>query len=314
MKPRFLLLFLISIMALSSRLPAASDGLAAAYAVADATTGHILEGRQLDKKLPIASLTKIATAMVVLDWAEKGRRDLTSSIVIPPSATRVGGANPVQFQPGDQVTMRDLLYAALLQSDNVAATALADHVGRSLTASRHNEGTPPVHLFVAQMNALARKLGMRNTRFLNPHGLDHQEHPYSTARDLVLLSSYAMQRSAFRFYVSQSERRIQRFLPTGETTEYRLVNTNELLGTRSIDGVKTGRTSRAGDCLVISAAREPESIAHADGSHTITPRRLVVVVLNARDRFGYASRLLTQGWRLYDDWAARGRPTEGKGE
>ncbi len=310
MKQR-LLLFLICVMALPLRLPAASGGGAAAYAVADATTGHILEGQNLDKKLPIASLTKIATAMVVLDWAEKGRRDLTAAIVIPPSATRVGGANPVQFQPGDQVTMRDLLYAALLQSDNVAATALADHVGRSLRTSRSHEGEPPVYLFVAQMNALARKLGMRNTRFLNPHGLDHQDRPYSTVRDMVLLTNYAMQRSSFRFYVSQSERRIKRFLPTGETTEYRLVNTNELIGTRSIDGVKTGRTSRAGDCLIISAAREPESIPHADGTHTITPRRLVVVVLNTPDRFGYASRLLTRGWRLYDDWAAQGRPTEG---
>lgn len=272
---------------------------AAAYGIADATSGQLLDSAGADKKLQIGSLTKIATAMVVLDWAETGKQDIGAFATVPPAAVNVLGANPVGFQPGDQVSLRDLLYSALLQSDNVAAYTLADHVGRSLL-SRSQAGAPPVDLFVAQMNALARKLGMTKTRFLNPHGLDNTETPYSTVHDMALLTSYAMKSSAFRFYVSQPSRRVARRLPTGALSEYKLINTNALLGVNAIDGVKTGKTAKAGECLIISAARPPKSILNPDGSHTITPRRLIVIVLNAADRFGLAERLLSRGWAIYD--------------
>jgi len=284
---------------------------ALAYAVGDGTSGYVLFSENGSKKLPIASLTKIATAMVVLDWADVRKQDLGQKVVVPADIARVGGANPVGFEPGDMVTLRDLLYAALLQSDNRAAYTLADHVGQTLL-TRDKAQVHPVDLFVAQMNALARRLGMKNTRFLNPHGLDHEEHPYSTAEDLILLSSYAMKRSAFRFMVSQPQRKITRYLATGGEVQYNLVNTNELLGRHGIDGIKTGRTSRAGGCVIVSAERRPESVRNADGTYTITPRRLVVVVLNSNDRFGFAERLLQHGWREYDDWAAKGRPLNSK--
>jgi len=199
----------------------------------------------------------------------------------------------------------------LLQSDNKAAYVLANHVGRTFL-NREKAEVHPVDLFVAQMNALARRLGMEQTRFLNPHGLDNEELPYSTAKDLVALANYAMQRSAFRFYVSQKSRVISRYLADGSEAKYQLVNTNALLGVYEIDGVKTGRTNRAGDCLVISAAKPPESIENPDGSHTITPRRLMVVVLGAQDRFGEAERLLIRGWKEYNQWAAAGRPLDKK--
>lgn len=284
---------------------------AVAYAVADSTSGHLLGAENATQKLPIASLTKIATAMVVFDWAETGKHDLGLRATVPPDINSIGGANPVGFQPGDEVTLRDLLYAALLQSDNKAAYTLANHIGRTFL-TREKAEIHPVDLFVAQMNALARNLGMNRTRFLNPHGLDNQETPYSTAEDLVSLSSYAMQRSAFRFIVSQKGRKITRYPATGGTVEYNLANTNSLIGIHDIDGVKTGKTGKAGECLVISAARAPESIQNADGSHTITPRRLVVVVLNSNDRFGFADRLLQHGWQQYDAWAAAGRPLDSK--
>ena len=282
---------------------------ASSYAVADASTGHLLVSQKPDKKLPIASLTKIATAMVVLDWLDVSKQNAGSLATIPNGAVVIDPANPVGFQPGDQVSIRDLLYAMLIQSDNIAAYTLAEHVGRDIQRNTQS-GAKPVDLFVAQMNALARNLEMRHTVFLNPHGLDNAESPHSTARDLVLLTSSALQRSAFRFYVSQRERRITRHLANGKTADYNLVNTNELLGVDAIDGVKTGKSSRAGECIVISAARPPESVQNPDGSFTVTPRRLIVVVLGSTERFSIAKQLLDSGWALYDQWAAMGRPLE----
>jgi len=247
--------------------------------------------------------------LVVLDWLELSKQDQGTLATVPAGANLVDNANPIDLQPGDQLSVRDLLYAMLVQSDNIAAYTLADHVGRDLQRNTHSSANP-VDLFVAQMNALARKLGMKRTTFLNPHGLDNEETPYSTAQDLVLLTRAALQRSSFRFYVSQKERQITRHLASGVTAQYNLANTNELLGVNAIDGVKTGRSQRAGECVVISAAHAPESVQNPDGSFTITPRRLIVVVLGSRSRFNDASGLLSEGWNLYDQWAAQGRPLE----
>jgi D-alanyl-D-alanine carboxypeptidase (penicillin-binding protein 5/6) len=180
-------------------------------------------------------------------------------------------------------------------------------VGRAIGGSGS-----PVENFVVQMNALAKTKGMRNTKFLNPHGLDNLERsvPYSTAADLAKLTAYAMANSAFRFYVSQRERKITIFTPGGQNS-YLLRNTNELLGINSIDGVKTGTTARAGQCLIISAGKPPDSRQEGE-THVITPRRLNVVVLGATNRFPFAQGLLARGWQLYDAWAAAGRPAKWK--
>jgi D-alanyl-D-alanine carboxypeptidase (penicillin-binding protein 5/6) len=286
--------------------PGTAAAQAAAYAIVDNTTNYVLDSQNGQKKLQVGSLTKVATAMVVMDWADAKGTDMGQMATVPASATALAGPNGVGFQAGDQCSLRDLLYAALMQSDNQAAETLAAHVGRELGSGRE---LPPVTSFVAQMNALARKLGMRNTRFTNPHGLDNLEKtlPYSTAEDMARLASYAMNRSAFRFYVSQTERRMNFVTVAGEQSSYMLRNTNELVGKDSIDGVKTGQTRRAGPCLMISAARPPESKQEGE-THIITPRRINVVVLGAQDRFGLSRQLLAKGWGLYDGWAAAGRP------
>jgi D-alanyl-D-alanine carboxypeptidase (penicillin-binding protein 5/6) len=328
-----LLLILLGLTTASSAL--AAD--AAAYAISDSTTGVILEESNGTKKLQIGSLTKIATAMVVLDWAASkgsggggggghrsidamgvldgsaskgpGGGDLGGLASIPDSALPIATPEGVGFQPGDSCSLRDLLYAALMQSDNVAAATLADHVGRALGGGN----TAPVVTFVAQMNALARKLGMTRTRFINPHGLDRLEStvPYSTAEDLSKLTAYAMANSAFRFYVSQKERKISILGGPSGQREYLLRNTNQLLGVNDIDGVKTGATARAGQCVIISAAKAPESRQQGE-VHIVTPRRLNVVVLGAPKRFDLAVALLNHGWRLYDSWSAAGRPAQWK--
>ncbi|MCE9611039.1 MAG: serine hydrolase [Chthoniobacter sp.] len=280
----------------------------AAYVISDSTTGFILEQSAGTKKRPVASLTKIAMAMVVLDWSTQTKADLSQLATVPESVAQLGPSQGVGFQPGDQCSLRDLLYAALLQSDNVAAQTIAEHIGRQLKGPQ----MPPTDAFVAQMNALARQLGMLQTRFVNAHGLDHLERtvPYSTAADLAKLTSYAMANSAFRFYVSQRERKITLTTAAAEPSAYLLRNTNELLGTNAIDGVKTGATGRAGQCVILSAAKAPDTRQQGT-EHIITPRRLNIVVLGSADRFRVASGLLQRGWNLYDSWAAAGRPLKG---
>ena len=301
---KFYLLPFILLAALPHTAPAQT-----AYAIADGTTGLLLESSSPTKKLQIGSLTKIATAMVVLDWADAHGHDLSQSATVPNTAANLGTQGSVGFTPGDRCSLRDLLYAALMQSDNQAAETLADHVGRAL--GRGGE-LSPVDQFVAQMNALARRLGMTRTRCLNPPGLDSAERslPYSTAEDLAKLTTYAMANSAFRFYVSQKERKIAIESVNGGASGYLVRTTNELLGTNNIDGVKTGMTRRAGQCVIVSAARAPES--RQEGERVVvTPRRIHVVVLGAQDRFGAAAGLLARGWSDYAAWAAAGRPMKG---
>jgi D-alanyl-D-alanine carboxypeptidase (penicillin-binding protein 5/6) len=298
---------LLSIVLALALLPITARA-AAAYAIADHTTGVILESADGAKKLQIGSLTKVATAMVVLDWSEARGTDLGQMAVVPQSAANLATPAGIGFQPGDRCSLRELLYAALMQSDNQAAETLAEHVGRALG----NGAQPPVAEFVKQMNALARKLGMERTRFLNAHGLDTLERtlPYSTAEDLTRLARYAMENSAFRFFVSQKERKITYETVAGEPAAYLLRNTNQLVSTEGIDGVKTGTTRRAGQCLMLSEAKAPDSRQEGD-RHIITPRRLNVIVLGSEDRFNEASALLRRGWQLYGSWAAAGRPAKG---
>jgi D-alanyl-D-alanine carboxypeptidase len=279
-----------------------------AYVVVDAQTGWVLEQVDARDKRQVGSLTKVATAMVVLDWAEKRAGDLNQLATIPPEAFVGTGENLIGFQPGDRITLRDLLYAALVQSDNVAAYTLANQVGVALQPVVPSAGNgTPVAIFVAQMNFLAKTLRMERTRFVNPHGIDTGERsmPYSTAADLARLSRYAMNKPAFRFYVSQKERQIS-FQRGTQKKSYLLRNTNELLGTNGVDGVKTGKTARAGDCLILSAHREPE--IRKDGGHTaVTQRNLIIVMLGSANRFTDGAQLLAKGWELYDQWAAGGR-------
>jgi serine-type D-Ala-D-Ala carboxypeptidase (penicillin-binding protein 5/6) len=301
--------FFIAFFALALCLPAGRVlNAARAHVIVDAQTGHVLEEHQQKDKRQIGSLTKVATAMVVLDWAEKRGGDLNQFATIPPEAFVGTGENLIGFAPGDRITLRDLLYAALVQSDNVAAFTLAHHVGNELRPLVPSSGNgTPVAIFVGQMNVLAKTLRMERTRFLNPHGIDNLERsmPYSTASDLGRLSRYAVNKAAFRFYVSQKERQIS-FSRGEQKKGYQLRNTNELLGMNGVDGVKTGRTARAGDCLILSAHRESQILKQGERTAVI-PRHLIVIMLGSSNRFAEGAQLLARGWQLHDQWAAGGR-------
>jgi D-alanyl-D-alanine carboxypeptidase (penicillin-binding protein 5/6) len=283
---------------------AACASAAQSYIIVDNQTGLILGSKNPNEKLQVASLTKIATAMVVFDWAQLSKADLSQMATVSPRAMRSGGLNPLGLQEGDSLSLRDLLYTALMASDNVAATSLAEHVGARLPNA---ESLEPVGNFVSHMNALAHTLGMKRTLFLNPSGADNLEGalPYSTASDMARLTRYAYTEADFPFFVSQKTRIIHVFRG-GIDMPIELRNTNELLDQEGIDGVKTGRTRRAGDCLILSTERRPE-VQRQGETVQVTPRRIVIVLLGSRERFGEGMALVRQGWGLYDQWASEGR-------
>src|SRR5215472_6857123 len=308
--PRRFLIVVVAFLASASVVRSAAA--AQAYLIADAQTGYILEEQKSREKLQVGSLTKIATACVVLDWSERRSGDLNAAVTIPPEAFQGTTENNVGFQPGDSISLRDLLYAALVQSDNIAAATLAYHVGSRLGAVEAGAKMTPTDLFVTQMNALAKQLKMERTRFVNPHGIDWKVKPlpYSTAEDMARLTRYAMNKPSFRFYVSQKERQIS-FNRQGHQMNYVLRNTNELLGKNGIDGVKTGRSSRAGDCLILHANRESEVVRNGQ-METVYQRHVIVVLLGSANRFGEGAALMQKGWQLYDQWAAAGRMADPK--
>jgi serine-type D-Ala-D-Ala carboxypeptidase (penicillin-binding protein 5/6) len=285
---------------------------AAAYVLADHTSGYVLESYKSDQKRPIASLTKIATAKVVLDWAASTGTDLSQLISIPTQAIRAYGTNPMGLQPDDQISYRDLIYSAMMESDGTAAQALAYTVGASLRSRAAGSlgELGATEAFVTQMNALARQLGMEKTLFVNPDGLEPEKgpQPYSTAADVTKLVAYAMNDAGFRFYVSQKERKVA-FVRAGQPLQYLLRNTNELLGTNGVDGVKTGTTTRAGQCIALSSQKDPEIRKEGETTY-VTPRRIDIVILGAADRFAAAEQLLGRAWGLYEQWAAAGRPMQ----
>jgi D-alanyl-D-alanine carboxypeptidase (penicillin-binding protein 5/6) len=278
--------------------------------VVEAYSGKVLVASNASAKRPIASLTKIATGAVAVDWSIATGADLaTLRITVPQTITLVGGPNPMNLQPGDRISMRDALYSALLGSDNLAALTIADHVGRELI-TRRGKNSDPVAEFVGEMNRLAKALGMTQTRFANPHGLERPgAKAYSTAADVARLSIYAMRRNAFSFIVRQPDRQIK-VEGAGGVRSYRIRNTNELVGEPGILGVKTGTTAAAGPCVSVCMERSPLVRQKADGSKGATPRRLIVVVLNHPDRFNRARGLIHQGWAVYDPWLEAGAPVQ----
>ncbi len=299
------LVFLLALMpALISAQPAES------VMVVETYSGKILVASNATAKRPIASLTMIATGAVTVDWATATNSDLgTVMITAPQTVALVGGPNPMNLQPGDQLSMRDALYSALLGSDNLAAICIADHVGREILSRRGNNGDP-VATFVEEMNKLAKALGMSQTRFANPHGLERPNaKAYSTAADVARLSAYAMSRNAFNFIVRQTERQVS-LQTAGGTRSFKVRNSNQLIGETGVLGVKTGLSTTAGPCVSICMDREPLVRMKADGNKGATPRRLIVVVLDNPNRFDRARGLIQQGWAAYDPWLEAGAPVQ----
>ena len=208
---------------------------ARAYILVNPATGEVLAARRPDRRLPMASTTKLMTAIVTLERAR-----LDDVVTVPRLAAAAGGSTS-GLVPGERLSVSTLLTGLMIASGNDASIALAYHVGR---------GSEP--RFVSMMNRTAARLGLANTHFANPHGLD-QPHHYSTVRDLVTLGEQAME---FPIIRSTVRKRFARIPGPGGRGTRRLESENDLLSIdRDADGVKTGHTDGAGYALVAHARR-----------------------------------------------------------
>ena len=204
-----------------------------AAVVLDRTTKTVLYGKCENEIRKMASTTKIMTAIVVLENA-----NLYDTVTVSKNAASTGGST-LGIKEGDKVTICDLLYGLLLRSGNDAAVALAEHVGGSI------EG------FAEMMNAKAQELGLTNTHFVTPHGLDNDNH-YTTAYELAILTDYALNNPTFLNYVSTKSYEV-----TINGVPKAISNTNELLGNiNGVYGVKTGFTNGANRCLISACKRD----------------------------------------------------------
>ena len=243
--------------------------------LADAATGQVLWGRDVDTERPMASVTKVMTALLVLEGGSLGRE-----IRVPKAAFDYAwkyGGETAALRPGDLLTAQQLLAALLLPSGADAAYTLANASG------------PGLDVFVARMNATAAQMGMEHTHFTSPDGLPYptETSTYSTPSDLLTLGLAAMRYPAFRSIVDL------RFyhLPKGHGHhQYWWDNTDELIGSYpGAAGIKTGYTDDAGHCLLFEAVRNGRTlIGVVLGSPATGP------AAGAQD----AERMLNWGFRL----------------
>jgi D-alanyl-D-alanine carboxypeptidase (penicillin-binding protein 5/6) len=266
---------------------------------------HVEQGG--NAKRPVGGLAKMATALVALDWSDVTKVPLNTLATVTEADIQIAGSNSLGLAPGDQVTLRDLIYASMMSSDNVAATTLAAFVGRDINA-RRRKGGDPVATFVGEMNKLAAREGMKSTKFSNPHGAEvGRTGAFSSAADMARLSMYAISRAPFRFYTNQRSRDIT-VLRGGAPTRVPLQNTNSLLGVGTIDGIKTGNTPASGGCVIITEERPGTVMKDQSGAGVVYRHRMVAVVLGSADPFAEGQSLLQQGWNTYDQWLQAGRP------
>jgi len=236
---------------------------AQAAVVVDAESGEVLWGLNEHERRAPASTTKIMTGILAIEAG-----DLDRVVTAEVDASQMVGSSVMGLRPGVQITVRDLLYGLMLPSGNDAAVELARAVDGDIGR------------FVDRMNRKAAELGLRDTHFMNPHGLDKRDH-FSSAHDLAMLGRYAMGNEMFRQVAGAQ------YWQLSPPSDYGLANGNTLLNPATgVDGVKIGWTGRAGWTFVASAVR--------DG------RRLIVTVLNSQDRNADAGALLDWAYASHD--------------
>lgn len=230
----------------------------------EASTGRMLYEKNAYEKMPMASTTKIMTAIVALEYG-----NVKDTVVVSKNASGVEGSS-IWLAEGERMSLSDMLFGLMLASGNDAAIAIAEHIGGSV------EG------FVGMMNQMAQKIGAYNTHFANPNGLPSNDH-YTTAYDLALISAYAMRNDYFCEIVKTQ----YKTLPwEGHQWDRVVKNKNKILWNyEGGNGIKTGYTKASGRCLAAAAER--------DGM------QLIAVALDAPDMFNDCMAIMNYGFKNY---------------
>ena len=247
-----------------------------AWAAIDLASGEPIIGSQIHRTLPMASTTKIMTAWLVFRLATETPAVLDETLTYSRRADRTRGSTST-IREGESLPVRDALFGLLLPSGNDASIALAEHFGaRAIRMvdefADPQPGDDPLSLFVTAMNREAARLALINTHYVNPHGLDNDNH-HTSALDLARLATVALSDPLFEEYVNT---RIHGCRVTGRSGYTRNIvwyNTNRLLGTEGYAGVKTGTTSKAGACLVSVSDRYGRQIVLAVLGSVASPAR-----------------------------------------
>lgn len=233
--------------------------------VIEKDSGQILYSKNENQKLPMASTTKVMTAITVIENCS----NLDDKVIVDSSSIGVEGTS-IYLKKDEEISIKDLLYGLMLRSGNDSAVALACHIGGN------------VQEFAKKMNDTAKKIGANNSNFTNPHGLDDSNH-YTTAYDLAKISAYALNNPVFKEIVSTKNHIIS---ATNKSEKRYLTNKNKLLNQlEGCCGVKTGYTSKAGRCLVSACERNDMT--------------LVCVVLNCGPMFEESMSALNYGFDEY---------------
>lgn len=239
----------------------AVDLSARAAALIDGKSGKVLFEKNKDERLPMASTTKIMTGLLACE-----SKKMKKIVTVSPVASGTEGSS-LWLEPGEKQTLENLTYGLMLRSGNDAAVAIAEYLGGSTEA------------FALMMNERAKKIGVQNTGFQNPNGLDAEGH-FTTAYDLALISREAMKNKKFRKIVSTKNKTIP-----WESSEWdrSLTNHNKMLWRyEGCNGIKTGFTKKSGRCLVTSAKRGK--------------MELICVTLNAPDDWNDHTKMLDYGF------------------
>lgn len=261
------------------------------WAIMDGETGDLLWGQEADTPRKSASTTKMMCAYVILSLAEDHPDVLDEIVTFSQLADDTGGST-ADIRVGEQIIVRECLYGLLLPSGNDAGNALAEHFNDrfdppAYSADRTTPATPDTHPtranFIAEMNRTAQNLGMSNTFYRSSYGDGGDENDRTTtARDLLTLARAALKNARFAEYVSTRSYDTTVRTPDGDRRPVGWTNTNQLLGIEGYDGVKTGTTNQAGQCLVSSG--------HRGDDH------LLMVVLGSADRYVDSRNLYRWAW------------------
>lgn len=241
----------------NKQVVANAKGESSGYVVIEASSTRVLKEYNAHIALPMASTTKIMTALVVLEQA-----NLNDVVAIPNEAVGIEGSS-IYLKKGDKMSVKDLLYGLMLRSGNDSSVALAIHTAGSVSK------------FVELMNSKAKTLGLKNTKFQNPHGLSEKEH-YVSAYDLAIITAEAFKNETFKQIVSTKMHVVK-----GENEEENryFANKNRILyNYEGANGVKTGYTMEAGRCLVASSERNGMQV--------------IAVALNYYDYFDLCASLM----------------------